>query len=335
MSSLDQLISYTDFEPPLWAKGPHAQTILANKMRRTDGIFLQRDKFDTPDGDFLVLDHALPFEGARISADAPLLLCLHGLEGSAAGVYMLETYRQALPVGFRPIGMNFRTCGGEMNLTWRMYNAGATDDVDLAVQHILKSFPQAKSIAIIGFSLGGNMLIKYLGEGRKLPSKLEGAVAISPPFDMNLGIQKLLTGMGWFYGYRFLRTLKAKTKMKEHLVKDRVDVKACYSAKTLLEFDDVGTSQLYGYRDAADYYTKNECHQFLDTVEVPTLLIRSIDDPFMDPNDIPHKIIAQNKNLYANITQVGGHVGFMAPNRQFWAESTALNFLKKMVEFGQ
>ncbi|MEM8859298.1 MAG: alpha/beta fold hydrolase [Chloroflexota bacterium] len=326
-----QSIAKEDFQPPFWASGPHSQTIFANKMRQTTGVFLKREKFDTPDGDFLVVDHALPSESAEIPADAPLLLCLHGLEGSAASVYMLETYRQALPKGYRPIGMNFRTCGGEMNLTWRMYNAGATDDVDLVVQHILEKFPQAPSLTIVGFSLGGNMLIKYLGEGRKLSAKLAGAVAVSPPFDMNLGIQKLLSGMGWLYGYRFLRTLKAKTRMKEHLVKDRVDVAACYAAKTLLEFDDVGTSQLYGYKDAADYYTQNGCHQFLDSVQVPTLIIRSVDDPFMDRNDIPYRTIAQKSNLSAEITQKGGHVGFMTAERMFWAEQKAVEFLNRQI----
>lgn len=327
MKLTNQQAFFTNFEPPMWATGPHAQTILANKMRRTDGVFLQREKFDTPDGDFLAVDHALPHENGNMPADAPLLLCLHGLEGSAASVYMLETYRQALPLGFRPIGMNFRTCGGEMNLTWRMYNAGATDDVDLVVQHILKKFPQASALAMIGFSLGGNMLIKYLGEGRPVPAKVAAAAAISPPFDMNLGIQQLLSGMGWLYGYRFLRTLKAKTKLKEHLVKDRVDLAACYAAKTLLEFDDVGTSQLYGYRDAADYYTQNGCHQFLGDVGVPTLLIRSIDDPFMDPADIPYKTMVQNKYLKGMITNKGGHVGFMLAGRRFWAEKTAVDYL--------
>ncbi|MEM9777772.1 MAG: alpha/beta fold hydrolase [Chloroflexota bacterium] len=331
MKITDKQVKADAFEPPFWARGPHAQTVFANKMRRTDGVELQREKFDTPDGDFLAIDHALPKMHAEIPADAPLLLCLHGLEGSAESVYMLETYRQALAVGFRPIGMNYRTCGGEMNLTWRMYNAGATDDIELVVQHILKKYPQAPALTMVGFSLGGNMLVKYLGEGRTLPAKLAATVAISPPFDMNKGIKQLLHGMGWLYGYRFLRTLKAKTKMKEHLVADRVDVAACYAAKNLLEFDDVGTSQLYGYRDAADYYTQNGCHQFLGAVSVPTLLIRSIDDPFMDSTDIPFKTIEQNRYLSAEITQKGGHVGFMTAGRQFWAEKAAVHYLDRYI----
>jgi predicted alpha/beta-fold hydrolase len=278
---LPNSIDFEPFRPAQWASGPHAQTVLANKLRRTDSITLQRERFDTPDGDFLAVDFAYSEPDRDIPADAPLLLCLHGLEGSSESVYMLEMYRQAFPAGFRPVGMNFRTCGGEMNRTWRMYNAGASDDVELVMHYLLEKFPLARSISIIGVSLGGNMLIKYLGEGRVLPAKLKSATVISPPFDMNLGIQKLLNGMGWLYGYRFLRTLKAKTRLKEELVKDRVDLAACYAAKTLLEFDNVGTSQLYGYKDAADYYTQCGCHQFLDGVQIPTLLIRSLDDPIL------------------------------------------------------
>ncbi len=324
-------ITIDPFIPAGFARGPHAQTIVAHKMRSTAGVVLKRETFDTPDRDFLAIEHALPTENHQFPADAPLLLCLHGLEGHAGGIYMLETYRQAFGHNFRPVGMNYRTCGGEMNRTWRMYNAGATDDVSLVVDHLLEQFPHAPSISIIGFSLGGNMLIKYLGEGRTVPAKLKSAAAVSPPFDMNLGIQKLLHGMGWLYGFRFLRTLKAKTRLKADLVKDRVDVDACLSAKTLLEFDEVGTSQLYGYKDAADYYTQNGCHQFLDGVAVPTLLIRSLDDPFMDPNDVPYATIERNPNLYAAITQQGGHVGFMAAGRRFWGEETAVRFVAEML----
>ncbi len=319
--------SLEPFVPMKFASGPHAQTILANKLRPTDGLTFKLDKIDTPDDDFLVIDYAYNAQQDQIPAEAPILLCLHGLEGHARGVYMLETYRQALPLGFRPVGLNYRTCGGIMNQTWQMYNAGATDDVALTINHLLEQFPDAKSINVIGFSLGGNMLIKYLGEGRDIPDKLKATAAVSPPFDMNLGIRQLLHGMGWFYGYRFLRTLKAKSQKKAHLIKDRVDLNAVLAAKNLFEFDDVGTSQLYGYKNAEDYYTRCGCHQFLDDVAVPTLLIRSLDDPFMDPSDIPYEKIERNQNLYAAITETGGHVGFMQAERRFWGETTAVRFL--------
>lgn len=335
--TIPRSIDFEPFAPAWWEAGPHVQTVLANKLRKTNGIILEREKFDTPDGDFLVIDFA-SFSGQHrldIPPTAPLLLCLHGLEGSAEAVYMLETYRNALPAGFRPVGMNFRSCGGEMNLTWRMYNAGETDDLTLVIKHLLHKFPQARSLHIIGVSLGGNMLVKYLGEGRQLPGRLQSSVVISPPFDMNLGIKNLLKGMGWLYGYRFLRTLKAKTRLKEHLVKDKVDVDRCYAAKTLLEFDEVGTSQLYGYKNAADYYTRCGCHQFLAGVPIPLLIIRSLDDPFMDPADIPYETIKQNHNLYAAITEHGGHVGFMTADRRFWAENLAVKFVHHIHQNGK
>lgn len=320
------------FEPARFLAGPHAQTIFAYKLRNTAGFAFRSEKVTTPDDDFLLIEHANLAGNDPIAQDAPLLLCLHGLEGHAQGVYMIETYRQALGCGFRPIGMNYRTCGGVMNKTWRMYNAGATEDIAFLVEHLLEQFPDAPSISIIGFSLGGNMLIKFLGEGGNLPSKLKSAAVVSPPFDMNLGIQKLLKGMGWLYGYRFVRTLRAKTRLKADLIKGRVDVDACLAASNLLEFDEVGTSQLYGYKDAADYYTRCGCHQFLDGVTVPTMIIRSLDDPFMDPADVPYEKIEQNPNLYAAITERGGHVGFMAASRRFWGEETAVRFVAHILE---
>ena len=325
--AMPKSFSLNQFEPARFAAGPHAQTILANKLRRTDGLAFKLDKIDTPDDDFLVINYAYNEQQDEIPAEAPILLCLHGLEGSAKGVYMLEAYRKALAHGFRPVGLNYRTCGDIMNQTWQMYNAGATDDVALTVSEVLKQYPDAASISIIGFSLGGNMLIKYLGEGRELPSKLKVAAAVSPPFDMNLGIQKLLSGMGWFYGYRFVRTLKAKSRQKADLIKDKIDLDAVLATRNLLEFDELGTSQLYGYKNAEDYYNQCGCHQFLDDVTVPTLLIRSLDDPFMDPADIPYETIERNPNLYAAITETGGHVGFMMQGGRFWAEETAVRFI--------
>lgn len=330
--AIPESFSLTPFEPAQFATGPHAQTILANKLRPTDGLTFKLDKIDTPDDDFLVVEYATNAAHDPIPADAPVLLCLHGLEGHAKGVYMLETYRQALKHGLRPVGLNYRTCGDIMNQTWQMYNAGATDDVALTVNELLKQFPDASSINIVGFSLGGNMLVKYLGEGRELPSKLMATAAVSPPFDMNLGIQQLLHGMGWFYGFRFLRTLKRKARLKADLIKDRVDLDAVLASKTLFEFDDVGTSQLYGYKNAEDYYNQCGCGQFLDRVTVPTLLIRSLDDPFMDPADIPYDTIEQNPNLYAAITETGGHVGFMQAGRHFWGEETAVRFVDHVLK---
>ena len=321
------------FRPAPGLANPHLQSVLGRALRPAGGIRFRRRRLETPDGDFIDLDLA-DVDGlgwARQRDNAPVVLVLHGLEGSARSGYALSLYRELAARGLRPAGLNFRTCGGEMNRTWRMYHAGFTADVDLALRRLQDAFPGAPT-AIVGFSLGANMTLKYLGElgrGSRATRPPAAAVAVSPPFDLAAGAEILVT-RGRAYGRFFLRDLQAKLRQKQPLVADRVDVARGLAARDLREFDDVVTGPLNGFRDAADYYAQNSSAQFLPDVDVPTLILRALDDPFFG-DDIPHPLLRRHPFIQAALPPHGGHVAFLesaapwAP--RFWAERQAARFL--------
>lgn len=317
------------FEPPVPLRGPHRQTLYAWLIRRPRAVRLNRLRIDTPDGDFLDLDFA---EGAgrRLPPTAPVVLLLHGLEGSARSLYAVALYRQLAAHGFRSIGMNYRSCSGEPNRRPRFYTAGATDDVALVHQTVAGLYPDAP-IGMVGVSLGANLLLKYLGAEDGLragQSALRAAVAVSPLFDMERCSRIFDEGSGRRYAGRLLRSLKHKLTLKRALLAQTIDMHAALRARTVRDFDTHVTAPLNGYRDAADYYGQNSCGPFLGQIATPTLIMRAVDDPFFDPLDIPRATLAQNPHITAALPETGGHVGFVAGWRgPLWAERQAARFL--------
>lgn len=288
---------------------------------------LERERITTPDGDFVDLDLAPPV--ASGGARTPLVLILHGLEGSARSGYMLAQYRALAAAGIRGLGLNFRSCSGEMNRTSRFYHAGDTEDLAFVVDRVRERFPEAP-LGAIGFSLGGNVLLKYLGErGEEAP--VRAAATVSVPFDLAAGADQLERGaMARVYTHYFMRKLLLKTAVKGPSLGDRCDVERISAARTLREFDDAATAPLHGFRDAAHYYRESSAAGWLEHVRVPTLLLHAVDDPFLPSGGLPHEIIAGNPHLVEAFTPGGGHVGFVAgsPWRPvFWAEREAARFL--------
>lgn len=319
------------FQPARAWANPHVQTALVNRLRPTDGVRFSRVRLNTPDGDFINLDFA-DVEGVPLSGmhpqSAPLVLLLHGLEGSARRGYACETYRQLARRGIRAVGMNFRSCGGEINRTARLYHAGATDDVALVVNWLERLYPGVPK-GLVGFSLGANVALKYLGEqGDATP--LAAAAAVSPPFDMLAGAGVMEQGSGRVYARRFLRDLQRKTLRHARLLGERVDLARVMAARTLRDFDDAVTAPLHGFRDAIDYYERCSSGRFLPAIRVPTLLLRALDDPFFAV-DVPETAVANNPALISGITPQGGHVAFgvgPVPWRfSYWAERQAARFL--------
>ncbi len=319
-----------DLEPfrpsPLWLNA-HAQTILANSLRSTAGVNFHRLRLDTKDGDFIDLDFA-SVSGIRLPGDTPLVLLLHGLEGSARRSYACELYRQLAVRGLRAVGMNFRSCSGEMNRTPRMYHAGATDDVSLVVEWLLKRSPAVK-IGAVGFSMGANTLLKYLGEvGSNTP--VRAAAVVSPPFDLARIADVFENGEGRRYRERFLRSLQHKAIEHARRHDSVFDLHRVLTVGTLREFDDAFTAPLHGFRDAGEYYALSSCGQFVGKICTPTLVVRAMDDPFF-ASDIPHAILAQNPFIVAALTAHGGHVAFAEGNLprrfRYWAERQAARFL--------
>lgn len=314
----------------LWSNA-HVQTVLANGLRSRSGVAFRRFRLDTPDGDFLDLDFAA-VAGHPLPSGAPLVLLLHGLEGSARRGYACETYRQLAQRGVAAVGLNFRSCSGEMNRTARFYHAGETADVAFVVRWLAEQFPDVP-LGLIGFSLGGNTALKYLGEqGTATP--VRAAAAVSPPFNLTINAPVFDSGSGRFYRRFFLHSLRRKVRRHAALIGEKVDVDAVLHAPTVRAFDDTLTAPLHGFRDAADYYAQSSSGQFLPGVRVPTLLLRALDDPFFG-SDAPRAAIAANPDLVPGFVAHGGHVGFVEgrwPWRfHYWAERQAARFLAQQL----
>jgi predicted alpha/beta-fold hydrolase len=309
--------------------GPHAQTVAGRYLRPRTGVRYRRERVDTPDGDFLDLDWAAVPGRPAPPADAPLVLVVHGLEGSAHSLYVLETCRKLWDRGIRSVAMNFRSCSGEANRLPRFYHAGDTGDIAFVLDLLAERNPGV-ALGAVGFSLGANVVLKYLGE-RGDDARVRAAAAISIPFDLGAGADHLNeTVMGRLYTGAFVRPLREKFRMKRHLVGDAIDERRAIAARSFREFDDVVTARLHGFAGADDYYTSSSSAQFLPRIRVPTLLVHAADDPFVPPGAIPHDVIAANPSLVGAITEQGGHVGFIGGTpwaAEFWAEAEAARFL--------
>jgi predicted alpha/beta-fold hydrolase len=322
------------FRPAWWLPGAHAQTIAGRYVRPPHGVHYRRERVETPDGDFLDLDFATVEGAPPAGDDAPLCIAVHGLEGSAQSSYVLETCRALAEYGIRTVAMNFRACSGEMNRTARFYHAGDTEDLAFLLALLAERHPTAPLLGI-GFSLGANQLLKYLGE-RGEQSRIRAAVAVSVPFDLGAGADKLWRSfMGRAYTRHFVGRLVGKYRLKQQLTGGalpgpELDARRIVKARSFREFDDALTARLHGFRDADDYYTTSSSARFLHAVRVPTLLIQALDDPFVDDAALPHAAIDGNPWMHKAFVPHGGHVGFIAgpPHRPwFWAEREGARFL--------
>lgn len=317
-----------EFRAAWWLRGAHLQTVGGKLLRPRVALPLERERLETPDGDFLDLDFTL-----RPRLDAPIVLVLHGLEGSARRRYTMLTYRELLARGLHAVGMNFRSCSGEPNRLPRFYHSGETGDLEYVLGVLGERYPGV-AIGVVGYSLGGNVLLRYLGErGEAAGARVRAAVAVSVPFDLTAGGETLERGiMGRVYTEYFLRSLRRKVEAKEAILAGVCDVEAVRRARTLREFDDAITAPLHGFADAADYYRRASSAAVLDAIRVPTLLLQSEDDPFLPARHLPRDAVRRNPALIAAFTKRGGHVGFVSgalPWRpRFWAEAEAARFLQ-------
>ncbi len=294
-------------------------------MRPRAAVPLVRRRITTPDGDFLDLDHA-----PEPAPGAPLVVLLHGLEGSTRRGYMSEMLRHLFVRGLRGVGMNFRGCGGEPNRVARFYHSGETGDLAHVVAELRSRHP-GRPVGAAGFSLGGNVLLKHLGE-RGRDAGIAAAAAVSVPYDLAGCAARLSGGLaGRTYGSHFLRALRRKVRAKRGLLEGAVDVERALAARTLRDYDDALTAPLHGFSGAGDYYVRADARRHLAGIRVPTLLVQSRDDPFLPEGAIPEAAVAANPHIVAAFTDGGGHLGFVEGafpwRRRFWAERTAAKFL--------
>lgn len=298
------------FRPAWWIPGPHFQTLWRRIFRRRLVPRWRIERWDTPDGDFVDVAHV---DAEDAGPDAPRFLLLHGLEGGLRSHYAHATLEEMARRGWNASLMLFRSCGREPNRARRFYHSGETSDLDAAVARLIAERPGVP-LGIAGYSLGGNVLCKWLGErGDDVPPELVGAVAVSVPFDLARGGRSIERGFSRLYQHYFLTSLRRKALAKLERYPDLADRGRLEQVKTLAEFDDCITAPVHGFRDAADYYARSSALGWLDRIRVPTLLLSASDDPFL-PREVLDEVRAVargNPRLELEFTEKGGHVGFV------------------------
>lgn len=323
-------MSQNSFKPAWWLPNSHLQTIWPVLCRRTITLPLQRERIDLPDGDFIDLDW-LPSEDDH----APLVLMLHGLEGSIESHYAKSMLLQFMCKGWRGVFMHFRGCSGEHNRLPRSYHSGDTADVAFVVETLRKRDPKVK-IAAIGYSLGGNVLLKWLGETGK-ENQLKAAIAISVPFEIHKAATRIQKGFSRFYQWYFIKCLRERFSKKFKMISqdthcNEFDVELIYKINTMYDWDDKITAPLHGFSSANEYYKVASSRQYLRHIEVPTLILHSKDDPFMSEDIIP-QCDELSPNVQLEVTETGGHVGFVTgkyPWRpQYWLEERVPAFFEE------
>lgn len=332
----------TPFRPAWWLRNPHAQTVIGRYLRRARHVRYRRERIDTADGDFLDLDFALGADGPDPRAEAlatlPLVVVLHGLEGNSQSGYVLQTVWALAEHGIRTVVLNFRSCSGEMNRGARFYHAGDTADLEWVQRLLSHRFPAAP-LGAIGFSLGGNVLLKFLGEcARNGAAPIAAAVAVSVPFNLLAGADALERGLSRIYNRHFVHSLQAKFRTRAADFAGLCDTARAARERSVRGFDDAVTAPLHGFAGAEDYYRQASSQRFLAEIRTPTLLLHSKDDPFLDAAAIPRAEVYHNPSLLGHFTDRGGHVGFVGGNvpwrPHFWAETEAARFLAAHLRSG-
>lgn len=308
------------YRPPLPLFNRHLETIFPAIFRRVSMVGLERERINTPDDDFLDIDWL------KSDSDS-LVIVSHGLEGNSRRAYVMGMMRAFHGNGFNALSWNYRGCGDEMNRQLRFYHSGATDDLETLVNHCIKK--GFKKIYVIGFSLGGNLTLKYLGEqGKTIPSEVRGGVTFSVPMNLDTSCNEISRPGNFLYSRRFLRSLKKKIRTKAAIMKG-LDINGIDSISNLRQFDDRYTAPLHGFPDATTYYRRCSSLYFLDKIAVPTLVVNALNDPFLSEDCFPK---SKNPNLTLEYPERGGHVGFarFGQNGLYWSEARALQFVESI-----
>lgn len=310
--------------PPRYQWNGHVQTIMPALTRKIIAFQYERERLELSDGDFVDLDW--------LNANSNELVILsHGLEGSTDRVYMQAAAQYFQQSGMDVLGWNCRSCSGEMNRKLRLYNHGEIGDFSEVIQHALHRKPYQK-IHLIGYSMGGSILLKYLGvHGKNIPEPIKTGIAFSSPCDIKASIQTLEKPSNWFYRRKFFTSLHKKIVAKAAQFPGQIDLSKFEKIKTWRDFDEFYSAPLNGYRDAEDFYTQASAKNFVEGITVPALLCNAMNDPILTPSCSPKELAQKHPYFYVETPRKGGHVGFAIRKHRgsdYWMEHRALEFIR-------
>ena len=314
----------SNFSPTIPFRNGHFNTMYRPLFMKDEAIFT-RKRIDTWDHDFFDLDFS-------IVGSKTLILLIHGLEGSSESKYILAAASELNKAGYDTVSFNLRGCSGEDNLLLPTYHSGKTEDLDFVINYLIENYYYDK-IMVVGYSLGGNMTLKYFGEYVKtISDKVSCGVAISVPVDLASSSRIMGTSKNKIYMYKFLRSLRKKILIKNQKYPDyNLDIKKLLKSKTFKEFDGLYTAPVSGFSGPEDYWEKASSKPYLTSIKKPVLLITSSDDPFLAKECYPIKEAENSNYFYLEITKHGGHVGFISnlfSKKNRWLENRILQFIK-------
>ncbi len=311
---------------PFYLVNSHFETIVPSLTRKVEDVHYRRERIDTNDGDFLDIDWWQQSDGSK-----GVVILSHGLEGSSHRPYMKGMAKIFHKDGWDIAAWNCRTCSGEINQTPRLYHHADTHDLQAVIKHVNQQNTYTNLI-LIGFSMGGSMTLKFLGEqGPSAKEKVSAAVAISVPCQLGDSARELEKWHNSFYKKRFIKKLKEKLQLKAAQFPTQFKVAGLEKMNTFYELDEHFTAPLHGFKNADDFYQKGSSKNYLEGIQVPTLLINAKNDPFLPKSCYPIEICETHPNLHLEMPNFGGHVGFSQGGEHTWAEHRSLQFVTEMV----
>lgn len=312
------------YKAPAWIGGKHAQTIIPSLFRKVTGVEYLRERISTEDSDFLDIDWS------RVDSKK-LIILSHGLEGCSTASYVLGMVKEFNARGWDALAWNFRSCGGELNHSVRLYHGGSIEDLKAVIDHAL-STKLYKQICLIGFSLGGNIILKYLAEYKMdLPRQIKRACVFSVPCDLYACARNLSCGINRIYLNRFLVTLKekiARKAAKNPGLYASINVDAI---QDFIDFDNHITAPMSGFKDAIHYYLECSSKYSIPKIEMPTLIVNAQNDPFLHPVCFPIEECNKSEHVFFENPYDGGHIGFIKDKiiGTYWSEERAIAFLEE------
>ncbi|MBT6842189.1 MAG: alpha/beta fold hydrolase [Candidatus Melainabacteria bacterium] len=303
------IIKESSYKAPWVYRNPHLGTIIPSLLRRRAKVNYSRERITTPDDDFLDLDWS------KTNSKELAIVC-HGLEGSSKSPYIGHAVKSLNQGGIDAIAMNYRDCSGEPNKLPKSYHSGKTEDLALLIDHVQANYD---TIYLIGFSIGGNLVLKYLGEqGSSVLNKIKLGIVFAVPLCLEACARQLAKYENMIYMKYFLYQLHRKIKKKMKIFPGLIDDRDFSKIKSFYDYDRAYTAPLNGFKDEYDYWAQASCKNHLNDIKVSTLIVNSIDDPFLAGDCYPMKDAMQNENIFLETPEHGGHMGFASWGDIYW-----------------